>query len=1264
MSAPSETPRQWLERSWHDGTRPDLDALLDANPVPTPEELIDLLCIDQKESWRSGERRPAESYLHQCPILREHPELFLDLVRQEIHLRELRGEQPTLGEYRERFPDLAPRLQRQFASHPSVDPARGIEQEAYCSPSHHALPDEAVSRTLDRPKGHDNGRPAAGATRWLGPPAAKPAHGLESCDSVDLLAIPRSLHKVGESSASLAPKSAGAEGPFVGPEVIGYEVLGELGRGGMGVVFLARQKGLNRPVALKMMLSGNLAELSNFERFRAEAATLGRLQHPGIIQIYEIGDHQGQPFFSLEYAAGGSLDSKVRGSPQSPAVAAELVEGLARAMQAAHQAGVIHRDLKPANILLSPLGADSQETGFPTITSSNQRDGALDLKRWHPKITDFGLAKCVGDESGQTRSGDVLGTPSYMAPEQASGKIQEIGPCSDIYALGAILYELLTGRPPFRGENAWDTIAQVVEADPVPPRRLQPKVPRDLETICLKCLEKAPARRYRRADELAGDLQRFREGRPIQARPVSVIGRGWKLVKRRPLVSTLLLLVALGLGGSGMLAVENLRKEKQLAEQGIEQLRRSEAERDQVRDMLHDAEGAAAAQRWRDAEALLAPARSLIAGNADLTEYRARADQLHAQVTGFGRAADTLQRFTAHCEEAHFYQSQMTGLNFAANVAMTRTAARAALALFGMGEKGRREPAIGSHYNAGEKQKIAAGCYEQLLLLAAALAQPLTAEHEDGRKQAGLALALLDRADQMGLPPTRVLHLQRSQALRQQGDASGSEDEMRKAQAIAPTHILDFFLLGLESYRRGDYTEALKQFDQVLAKQEHHFWARYLSGLCHVKKSTPAHALAAVRDLTGCAEQRPDFAWVFLVRGYLHTEAGDFTVAERDFERASTRADTPAARYTLLVNRGVLRLRQRKFTESIADFERAIELQPDRYQARMDLARAYQETKLLELALKEYDAALRCAAAPGADPGPRVLAAAYRSRAALQVQRDRTEEAASDYLEASRKDPRASDHIERGRILLKARQNDKALGALDEALKLQADESTAHHLRALALMELKRPAEALPALDRCLEKGKPTAAICELRGRVKAQLGDHAGAVEDYSQAITLKPRPATYDYRGWAYVILESPRLAQRDFEEVIKREPTSADGHNGRATARVLLGQYRLAVKDAEEAVRLDPSSYRVQYKAARVFALAMSRVEADLREANRKNLVRDYQERSVELLRKAVEGLPMDQRATFWQDQVEHDTALAAIHRSTEFLRLKNLYRKAVR
>ncbi len=307
--------------------------------------------------------------------------------------------------------------------------------------------------------------------------------------------------------------------------VAGYEVTGELGRGGMGIVYKARDKALGRFVALKMIAGGNVADASQRRRFEVEARAAARLQHPNILQIHDIDEYEGCPFLVLEYAEGGSLADRLADKPQSPSAAAALVETLARVIQAAHDHGIVHRDLKPSNVLLTADGV--------------------------PKIGDVGLAKLLDEKSSRTQSGDLIGTPSFMAPEQAEGHSKQVGPPADIYALGAILYQALTGRPPFLGESQLETLRLVTSTEAVSPRLLRPEVPRDLETICLKSLEKNPRQRYATAADLAEDLRRFLEGRPIAARPVGPVERLWRSCRRNPklagLAAALFLTFALGM---------------------------------------------------------------------------------------------------------------------------------------------------------------------------------------------------------------------------------------------------------------------------------------------------------------------------------------------------------------------------------------------------------------------------------------------------------------------------------------------------------------------------------------------------------------------------------------------------------------------------------------------------------------------------------------------------------------------------------------------
>ncbi len=384
---------------------------------------------DRFESeWKRGLCPLIENYVAEVPESRR-PAILEELLRVECELRRRAGDDPVVAEYAARFPGHGAPIKAVFGAGPSR-PARSVPK--------HALP------TI--------------------PP-----------------------HPTGGQTGASGEPSRGDRVHYFGD----YEIDREIARGGMGVVFRARQISLNRTVALKMILAGQLADENDIRRFYTEAEAAAQLDHPGIVPIFEVGQHEGQHFFSMAFVQGPSLAERLADGPMPPREAAALLLDVTTAVEYAHSRGVIHRDLKPSNIL---VGADGS-----------------------PRVTDFGLAKRVQGDSGLTGSGQIMGTPSYMPPEQAGGRRGEVGPPADVYALGATLYCMVTGRPPFQAATAMDTVFQVLSDEPVPPRRLSATIPRDLETICLKCLEKEPGKRYASAAALREDLRRFLLEEPIAA---------------------------------------------------------------------------------------------------------------------------------------------------------------------------------------------------------------------------------------------------------------------------------------------------------------------------------------------------------------------------------------------------------------------------------------------------------------------------------------------------------------------------------------------------------------------------------------------------------------------------------------------------------------------------------------------------------------------------------------------------------------------------
>ncbi len=1022
------------------------------------------------------------------------------------------------------------------------------------------------------------------------------------------------------------------------PVLPGYEVLDELGRGGMGVVYKARQAGTKRLVALKMILSGSQASPQELKQFRAEAEAVACFQHPNIVQIYEIGEHQGMPFLALELVEGGNLAQRLAATPQPARETARLVETLARTMHYAHGCGIVHRDLKPANVLL--VGQ-----AFQPDTGRNVR---LESLTYVPKITDFGLAKRL-DDCGRTQSGGIKGTPCYMAPEQIQGPAQAIGPAVDVYALGVILYEMLTGQPPFRGPTLRDTLDQVCLCDPVPPGRLQPGVPRDLDTICLKCLAKEPGRRYASARALADELGRFLDGKPILARPASAWERGWKWARRQPAVALLLLvsllaLLSTGLGGLfyAWYTHENARN----ISRELRERQALDALRDEARDLIRQGQQAAAAGNWKEARVQLSQAQGKVGAATFsspaleplLAEEKALIDRLLHDAKAQEDRQEALRSFTRWRDEALLFASGMTGSDLRANRRATRKAAQEALAALG--------PLLSDdRFRAQEPEALATDCCELLLILAEATAHPISAE-ETAAGQAEKALEILERARRLSSRPTRAYHLQRASCLEQLQDRTGAAAEHRRADALAGQAgtASDHFLLGkrLLSEEGGqplDLAGAIGHFRSAIREQPRHFWAHCYLAVAQLR-SQPPQLQEAVARLMTCAALQPDQVWIYILRGYAHGQLGDFDDAEDDFRKAERLPLSDEARYTLLVNRGVVRYHRGWLTAARRDLEQAIQLKPGEFMAYVNLAQVCQKENRLDQALQWFDRAI------GLQPK---LARLYSSRAQLHRQRQETAAALRDYqqaidLETASAPLKAADCTQLAWTLHGVGRYDRALQAVQQALKLVPDDPEANRLAARLFLLREDYKQALKSLDTWARQSAPTVDLYLARGLTRAKLGDYPGAIADYSRALELHADARVLARRGWLYIGSDSPGLALADFQEVLRLDPENGDAYNGRGMARVKLGRYQEAIRDAEAALRRVGDRVRDPYNAARIYTQAMLQVERDAELVKRQlsgPLKSSYQARALKLLRQALEAEPPGQRRSqFWKEVIEKD------------------------
>jgi serine/threonine protein kinase len=496
----------------------------DSNSVGSRANRIDALCDEFEAAWRTGQEPRIDEFLGRLggdAALQRR--LLIELIETDLHWRWQRVARGRAAVQTAETVDPG-------GAAPSGGPvpAELLRLEDYAAqfPLLGPMEDMPLPLIVAEHRARCNAGERPGVAEYL---RRFPRQGNTLAE--ELLRVERSL---GPAGAGLpAGSEKGVRVQYFGD----YELLEEIARGGMGVVYKARQVSLNRIVALKMILAGQLAGAEEVQRFRAEAEAAANLDHPGIVPIYEVGEHEGQHFFSMGYIEGESLARRLAEGPLPPREAARLLAEVAEAVAYAHGKGVIHRDLKPANILLAAIGR-------PADAAAGSPAGARPpLAELTPRITDFGLAKRASGESGLTATGQVLGTPSYMPPEQASGRGHEATPTADVYSLGAVLYAMLVGRPPFQSASVMDTLRQVIEQEPVPPTRLDRTIDRDLETVCLKCLAKDPRRRYPSARELADDLQRFLRDEPVLARRPSALERASRWAREHVLAVTVAMLL-------------------------------------------------------------------------------------------------------------------------------------------------------------------------------------------------------------------------------------------------------------------------------------------------------------------------------------------------------------------------------------------------------------------------------------------------------------------------------------------------------------------------------------------------------------------------------------------------------------------------------------------------------------------------------------------------------------------------------------------------
>ncbi|HVS40068.1 MAG TPA: tetratricopeptide repeat protein [Gemmataceae bacterium] len=962
-----------------------------------------------------------------------------------------------------------------------------------------------------------------------------------------------------ENPDATSPIDAATIPPSVPPApfLAGYQILGELGRGGMGVVYKARHVGLNRLVALKMILAGAYADADDLARFRREAEAVAALHHPHVVQIYEIGEQEGRPYFSLEFVEGGTLAQKTAGQPQPPTQAAELIETLARAVHFAHQQGIIHRDLKPANVLLTEDGA--------------------------PKIADFGLAKKLEADAHATRTGQIVGTPSYMAPEQATPGSAPVGTPADVYALGAILYELLTGRPPFVAKTSWDVLTQVVSAEPAPPRQLQPKTPRDLETICLKCLRKEPARRYGSAEALAEDLRRFLTNRPIEARRVGMVERTVKWVRRNAVASALgaaaIVAAAGGVGGWWWAAADRAT-------------RQAEADRSAAR-RLSMAEGAA--------DVALGKAKEAEDQAADKEEAADKKGQEEPEAPEMAKQVLELhQQAAAAVDEAEKALADVLG----PEAAQVRTAER------------RRD--VEAELNRTEKIAKLLGDLEKARAAQAAVraeafdfdssahsyAAALSAYSLDvSRPEAETAAAIRQARPAIRLALILALddwancvrYRDPAEAERLSRIAGGADDDdwrqrfraaagdlcaLRRLAEEAPgLHLptVSVVLLERDLRDRGARPEATALLRAARREHPTDFWVHYELAACLADRKHLDPAALEDAESSACAAVglRPDSSTAYVSLGFVLELRGALAAAADCYKKAIQLDPNYAQPHD---NLGNVLHDQGDLAGAVECYKKAIAIDPTLTSAHNDLGGVLADQGDLTGAAACYRKAIEIDS---------TIATIHSNLGNVLRSLGDLDGAAESYRKAIEIDPNdGPSYTGLGAVLYDQGDKNGAAQNYRKAIELDAVDAIPRWDLGNVLYERGDRQGAAEWYRKAIALNANYAPAYAKLGDVLHDQGDLAGAAENYRKAVALEPNNAS-DRNGLGYALLDQGDLtaAAECFRKAVELDPQFAAPHYNLGNIHFALGDRQGAADCFRKAIELDPNLVQPHYNLGMV-------------------------------------------------------------------------------
>lgn len=1064
------------------------------------------------------------------------------------------------------------------------------------------------------------------------------------------------------------PQSQGVDSKGVRlPIVPGYELLGELGRGGMGVVYRARQRGLGRMVALKMVLNSQASQ-EELDRFMLEAHAVATVEHPNIVQIYDVGEFNGLPYFSLEFVDGGPLDAKLKNEPQDPIFSANIMAKVCRAMGFAHSKKILHRDLKPANVLLTKGG--------------------------EPKITDFGLAKQMdAPDEGHTKAGSIMGTPSYMPPEQAEGKAKDLTNLADIYSLGALLYEFITGRPPFKGRTLLETLQHVRTKEPVAPSQLQPSVPPDLQTVCLKALEKDPAKRYPSAEEMAEDLEAFLRGDPIKARPTSRFEKTVRWARRNKPQAAL---IGMGLamfflmisGGFVFLGLD--AHNQRLRAERIETI---EGQRKDAESLLLGAIDKGEKGDWGQSLAGCNLALVALGDAPELNEIRQRIQQqfdlAQAHIETDTRAA----QFDALVEKAYFAATDLTGKSPSQNTDDVLEYAEGALRLFevGLGDD-KFNPKFGEHFLVSQKKRIMDECGALLLLVSS---RKMDKDFNQNKSLDGV-LSILNLAKQAGAGE-KIRHLymaQYHQALSNRGDKKHqgmAVAERMEAGKLDPEGPREWFFLGDDLFRRGEFEKASEAFAKASRLRPMDFWPTYYQSVSAIRNESWSEARAL---LLNCLGKKDNFGFCHVLIGIAEGKLKQFDDSIRSFGRAVDLLGGETQ--GVLVNRAAMFFDQGKFQNAEKDLRKAIRLEPNNWVALDNLGILLRnQGKYLEA----ETCFLQADKVAGTELGPMRHLAGIMGE--LDPPRWTESEKIFEKVVAREKNPTklANDLMGLARVKVAVNNLEDAREILEKAIGHDKQNALVWLLNGWVINEIAAKKDlvdrassladyklALEAYDRGFDlasKGKSDeigaavlsryfkklspnqteesieSKLLRARGLIKARLGNYGSALADYTRSLELNGEQPGLRTRRASALISNWREIALEDYNQGIKLNPNDRESYAGRSYVEALLGNHKAAARDAVTATGgAGQVAWYVRVNSAGAMAQAYRVAKNPPRGAMAADL--ETQQRYLGmvwgLLEKAMNSRPPGERASWWSKYIETDDAFDPIRGMPEWNELK--------